>query len=62
MKKNKGSTDSIIVMKFGGTSVRSEESRAHAIKHISSHADSGKQVVVVVSQWDVKGSLMQPIL
>ena len=49
MKKNKGSSDSIIVMKFGGTSVRSEESRAHAIKHIRSHADSGKQVVVVVS-------------
>jgi len=41
MKKNNGSPDSIIVMKFGGTSVRSEESRAHAIKHIRSHADSG---------------------
>ena len=55
MKKNNGSTDSIIVMKFGGTSVRSEESRAHAIKHIRSHADSGKQVVVVVSAMGRKG-------
>ncbi|MEZ7823567.1 MAG: aspartate kinase, partial [SAR324 cluster bacterium] len=55
MKKNKGSSDSIIVMKFGGTSVRSEESRAHAIKHIRSHADSGKQVVVVVSAMGRKG-------
>lgn len=55
MKKNKGSTDSIIVMKFGGTSVRSEESRAHAIKHIRSHAGSGKQVVVVVSAMGRKG-------
>jgi len=55
MKKIKGSTDSIIVMKFGGTSVRSEESRAHAIKHIRSHAGSGKQVVVVVSAMGRKG-------
>ena len=39
MKKNNGSAGSIIVMKFGGTSLRSEESRAHAIKHIRSHAD-----------------------
>ena len=55
MKKNKGSSDSIIVMKYGGTSVRSEESRAHAIKHIRSHAESGKQVVVVVSAMGRKG-------
>ena len=55
MKKNNGSADSIIVMKFGGTSLRSEESRAHAIKHIRSHADSGKQVVVVVSAMGRKG-------
>jgi len=55
MKKNNGSADSIIVMKFGGTSLRSEESRAHAIKHIRSHADSGKQVVVVVSAIGRKG-------
>ena len=55
MKKNKGSTDSIIVMKFGGTSVRSEESRTHAIKHIRRHAESGKQVVVVVSAMGRKG-------
>ena len=55
MKKNNGSAGSIIVMKFGGTSLRSEESRAHAIKHIRSHADSGKQVVVVVSAMGRKG-------
>ena len=62
MKKNNGSAGSIIVMKFGGTSLRSEESRAHAIKHIRSHADSGKQVVVVVSAMGRKGEPMQPIL
>ena len=55
MKKIIGSPDSIIVMKFGGTSLRSEESRAHAIKHIRSRADSGKQVVVVVSAMGRKG-------
>ena len=55
MKKNNGSADSIIVMKFGGTSIRSEESRAHAIKHIRRHAESGKQVVVVVSAMGRKG-------
>ena len=55
MKRNNGSGDSIIVMKFGGTSLRSEESRAHAIKHIRRQADSGKQVVVVVSAMGRKG-------
>ena len=43
MQKNNGSADSVIVMKFGGTSVRSEESRAHAIKHIRTHTESGKK-------------------
>ncbi len=55
MKRNNGSGDSIIVMKFGGTSLRSEESRARAIKHIRRQADSGKQVVVVVSAMGRKG-------
>ncbi|MCH2287279.1 MAG: aspartate kinase [SAR324 cluster bacterium] len=55
MKENNGSADSIIVMKFGGTSVRNEESRVSAIKHIRKHAESGKQVVVVVSAMGRKG-------
>ena len=55
MKDNNGSADSIIMMKFGGTSVRNEESRASAIKHIRKRAESGKQVVVVVSAMGRKG-------
>jgi len=55
MEKNNGPVDSVIVMKFGGTSVRSEESRAHAIKHIRGHAESGKKLVVIVSAMGRKG-------
>ena len=55
MEKNNGPADSVIVMKFGGTSVRSEESRAHAIKHIRGHAESGKKLVVIVSAMGRKG-------
>ena len=55
MKGNNDPADSIIVMKFGGTSVRNEESRVSAIKHIRKHAESGKQVVVVVSAMGRKG-------
>ena len=55
MKENNGPADSIIVMKFGGTSIRNEESRASAIKQIRKHAESGKQVVVVVSAMGRKG-------
>ena len=55
MKENNGPADSIIVMKFGGTSVRNEKSRVSAIKHIRKHAESGKQVVVVVSAMGRKG-------
>ena len=55
MKENNGPTNSSIVMKFGGTSVRNEESRVSAIKHIRKHAESGKQVVVVVSAMGRKG-------
>ena len=55
MKQNNVPDDLIIVMKFGGTSVRNEESRVSAIKHIRKHAESGKQVVVVVSAMGRKG-------
>jgi aspartate kinase len=51
----RGSDDSIIVMKFGGTSVQTEESRRHVIKHIRRNVESGKQVVAVVSAMGRKG-------
>ncbi len=47
--------DSIIVMKFGGTSVQTENSRQHVIKHIRRNVESGKKVVVVVSAMGRKG-------
>ena len=47
--------DSIIVMKFGGTSVHSKKSRQHAIKHIRRNVESNKNVVVVVSAMGRKG-------
>ena len=49
------SKDSIIVMKFGGTSVHTEESRRHVIKHIRRNVESGKKVVAVVSAMGRKG-------
>ena len=55
MKKNNVPAESIIVMKFGGTSIRDDESRTAAVEHIRRHADSGKQVVVVVSAMGRKG-------
>lgn len=45
----------IIVQKFGGTSVRDEESRAHARKHIEKAVKEGYKVVVVVSAMGRKG-------
>ena len=42
-------------MKFGGTSVRNKESRSSAVEHIRRYAQSGKQVVVVVSAMGRKG-------
>ncbi|WNS77228.1 aspartate kinase [Bacillus sp. DTU_2020_1000418_1_SI_GHA_SEK_038] len=39
----------IIVQKFGGTSVRNEKSRAHALKHIKKARLEGFKIVVVVS-------------
>jgi len=47
--------DSIIVMKFGGTSVQTEESRQHVIKHIRRNVESGKKIVAVVSAMGRKG-------
>jgi len=47
--------DSIMVMKFGGTSVQTEESRQHVIKHIRRSVESGKKVVAVVSAMGRKG-------
>ena len=55
MQNNNGSSDSIIVMKFGGSSVRSEKSRDHVIKHIRTHAESFKKLVVIVSAMGRKG-------
>lgn len=45
----------IIVMKFGGTSVRDNESRFAAMRHIQRNVDDGKKVVVVVSAMGRKG-------
>ena len=55
MEKNNSPDESVIVMKFGGTSVRNQESRAHAIKHIRIHAESDKKIVVIVSAMGRKG-------
>ena len=55
MQNNNGSLDSIIVMKFGGSSVRSEKSRGQVIKHIRTHAESFKKLVVIVSAMGRKG-------
>ena len=45
----------IIVQKFGGTSVKDEESRQHAKKHIEKALADGYKVVVVVSAMGRKG-------
>ena len=42
-------------MKFGGTSVQTEESRKHVIKHIRRNVELGKRVVAVVSAMGRKG-------
>lgn len=46
----------IVVVKFGGTSVATEEGRTKAISHIASLRNEGKNVVVVVSAMGRKGS------
>ncbi|MGN1400392.1 MAG: aspartate kinase [Bacillus sp. (in: firmicutes)] len=45
----------IIVQKFGGTSVKDEESRAHAKRHIQKAVDEGYKVIAVVSAMGRKG-------
>ncbi|MEH6946409.1 MULTISPECIES: aspartate kinase [Peribacillus] len=45
----------IIVQKFGGTSVRNEESRLQAKRHIEQSLQAGYKVVVVVSAMGRKG-------
>lgn len=45
----------IIVQKFGGTSVRDDESRGHALRHIQNAIHEGYKVVVVVSAMGRKG-------
>lgn len=47
---------SLIVMKFGGTSVATAESRRAAIEHVRSELRSGNQAVVVVSAMGRKGA------
>ncbi len=42
-------------MKFGGTSLRNENSRSHAINHIRFNLELGKKIVVVVSAMGRKG-------
>ena len=42
-------------MKFGGTSVQTEKSRKHVIKHIRRNVELGKKVVAVVSAMGRKG-------
>ena len=44
-----------IVMKFGGTSLRDEDCRSHALKHIKNYHKSGERLVVVVSAMGRKG-------
>ena len=45
----------IIVQKFGGTSVRDEQSRSHALNHIKKAISEGYKAVVVVSAMGRKG-------
>ncbi|HHZ01589.1 MAG TPA: aspartate kinase [Tissierellia bacterium] len=46
----------IVVVKFGGTSVATEEARKAAVSHIASLKEAGKNVIVVVSAMGRKGS------
>src|SRR5690554_5777846 len=45
----------IIVQKFGGTSVRSSETRKNAVEHVKLAVEDGFKVVVVVSAMGRKG-------
>jgi aspartate kinase len=51
----RGATMKIIVQKYGGTSVRDEESRQHARKHIQFALADQYKIVVVVSAMGRKG-------
>ena len=44
-----------IVMKFGGTSLRDEDCRSHALQHIKRYHEAGERIVVVVSAMGRKG-------
>ena len=44
-----------IVMKFGGTSLRDEDCRSHALQHIKRYQEAGERIVVVVSAMGRKG-------
>ena len=44
-----------IVMKFGGTSLRVEDCRSHALHHIKRYHEAGERIVVVVSAMGRKG-------
>lgn len=46
---------SLVVMKFGGTSVSTKENRAHAIGQVSRELKAGNKVVVVISAMGRKG-------
>jgi len=46
----------IIVQKFGGTSIQSDEDRREAVKHVKKAVDEGYKVVVVVSAMGRKGA------
>ena len=47
---------SLIVMKFGGTSVATAESRQAAIDHVKAELRAGNRVVAVVSAMGRKGA------
>ena len=44
-----------IVMKCGGTSLRDEDCRSHALQHIKRYHEAGERIVVVVSAMGRKG-------
>ncbi|WP_261132937.1 aspartate kinase [Bacillus sp. Marseille-Q3570] len=45
----------IVVQKFGGTSLKSDDGRNHAVQHVCNAVNEGKKVVVVVSAMGRKG-------
>jgi aspartate kinase len=46
----------LVIMKFGGTSVASQEGRAHLVAHVKEEFDQGAQPVVVVSAMGRRGA------